>query len=431
MIKVALISPKGTFFSKDIKFREFWEKNQIRQFYSRFWSGLSTGLLIIGALMPKDVKCKLIDENLEPIDFDMGYDLIVLSAMTQQAQRAYQIADEFRRRNVKVVIGGIHATILPKEAKEHCDSVIVGEAEETWPQFINDFLKNNTQPFYFSTRSFDLEKSPIPKYELLNPENYKTIWIQTTRGCPHNCEFCIASRLFGTKFRHKSIKQVIKEVKLIKSIFKNPWIGFGDDNMFVNKKYAFELLEKLIPLKIRWMTQTDISIAKDKALLALLKKSGCRFLFIGFESVTRKSLESVDRAGFKIRMLDKYKDYIQKIQEAGMGIIGAFVLGFDYDDTTVFKNTAEFIINNHIYASQLTILTPLPGTRLRERLKDENRLLSFNWDNYTFWDVNFIPKHMSAIELQNGLLKVYKTIYDDKVLLNNVSYFKKIYSRNK
>ncbi len=199
--------------------------------------------------------------------------------------------------------------------------------------------------------------------------------------------------------------------------------------MFVNKKYATELVKNLIPLKIRWMTQTDISIAEDDRLLKLLKESGCYILFIGFESLSKKNLISINKVGFKIKMLDRYRAYIKKIQTYGIGIIGAFILGFDNDDSSVFKRTSDFIIDNHLYADQITVLTPLPGTRLRSRLEQENRLLSFDWDNYTFWDVNFIPKQMSVDELQKGLLEVYEAIYNKKVLLGNYKYFKEIYSK--
>jgi len=425
-MKIALISPKGNFLSRNPDFKEFWEKAQELQFYRRYWSGLSTGLLTVGALTPRDLKVELIDENIESIDFDEDYDLVAISSMTQQAIRAYQIADEFRKRKVKVVIGGIHPTMLPEEAREHCDTVIVGEAEESWPQFIKDFLKNKTQSFYYSSSPANLESSPLPRYDLLKPGNYKVIWMQATRGCPYDCEFCVASKIFGTKFRHKPIKQVVREVKFIKSIFKNCFIGFGDDNMFVDKKYTVELLKESIPLKIKWVAQTDISVAEDDKLLTLLKKSGCHMLFIGFESLSDKSLLSINRSGFKAKRLHKYETYIKKIHSFGIGVVGAFILGFDSDDISVFKRTADFIIDNHLYP-QITILTPLPGTRLRLRLEEKNRLLSFDWDNYTFWDINFIPKQMSIDELQKGLLDVYKATYNKKVFLENNKYFKRVY----
>ncbi|MBU1852957.1 MAG: B12-binding domain-containing radical SAM protein [Candidatus Omnitrophica bacterium] len=369
----------------------------------------------------------MIDENIESIDFSKDYDLVALSAITQQAMRAYKIADEFKAKGVKVVMGGIHPTMLPKEAKKHCDTVIVGEAEESWPQFIKDFLKNKIQSFYYSSSPANLESSPLPRYDLLKPGNYKVIWMQATRGCPYDCEFCVASRVFGTKFRHKSIKQVIREIKLVKTIFKNCFIGFGDDNMFIDKRYALELVEKLIPLKIKWVAQTDISIAEDSKLLALLKKGGCHMLFIGFESLSDKSLMSINKMGFKLKRLHKYETYVKKIHSFGIGIVGAFILGFDSDDVSAFKKTADFIIDNHLYP-QITILTPLPGTRLRARLEQENRLLSFDWDNYTFWDANFMPRQISIDELQKGLLGIYRAVYNKKVLLENDRYFKRIYS---
>jgi len=425
-MKIALISPKGSFLGENYAFREFCEKSKELYFYKRFWSGLSSGLLIIAGLTPKEIKIELIDENVESINFDKDYDLVALSAMTQQATRAYEIADEFRKKKVKVVMGGIHATVLPKEAKEHCDSVFIGEAEETWPQFISDFLNNRISPFYLSKGSVDLEKSPMPRYDLLKSEKYNIIWIQTTRGCPFDCEFCSASKIFGAKYRHKTIEQVVREVKFVESISKSSHIGFADDNMFVNRKYATELAKKLIPLKIRWMTQTDISIAEDEKLLKLLKKSGCYILFIGFESLSEKNLISVDKSGFKARKLSKYSEYIKKIQSYGIGVMGAFILGFDYDDNSVFKRTADFIIDNYLYTVQITTLTPFPGTRLRMRLEQENRLLDFNWNHYTLWDVNFVPKQMSVEELQLGLLETHKAIYNDVERLKRIKYFKDI-----
>ena len=428
-MKIALISPKGRLLGENPKLREFWENSKEIQFYKRFWSGISSGLLVIGALTPKDIDVVLVDENVEVINFDEDYDLVALSAMTQQASRAYEIADEFRKKGIKVVMGGIHATILPQEAKQYVDSVIIGEAEETWPELLKDLQKGKMQPFYHSRKIVDLQYAPLPRYELLNPENYKIIWAQTTRGCPYDCDFCTVTKLFGHKFRYKSIKQVLREVEHIKSIAKNSWIGFGDDNMFVNRRYSKDLLRHLIPLRIKWMTQTDISIAEDDGLLELLKESGCHILFIGFESLSKESLGLVDRSGFKVKKLEKYKFYIEKIQEKGIGVMGAFILGFDSDDKTIFKKTADFIINNHMYSSQVSVLTPFPGTRIRSDLEKQNRLLSKKWKYYTFWDVNFVPRKMTVDELQDGVLDVLKAIYNRDVLISNDRYFKKIYSK--
>lgn len=231
--------------------------------------------------------------------------------------------------------------------------------------------------------------------------------------------------------RHKKIEQVIKEINLIKKIWDLPQISFADDNIFMDKKYSIELLEALKSLRIKWFAQTDISVAEDDRFLRLLQDSRCAILFIGFESVNRASIKRTDRAGFKYKRVAKYKDYIKKIQDYGIGIMGAFIIGFDEDRPSVFKETADFIIDNRLYAAQIAILTPLPGTALRERLKRDNRLLATPWDNYTFLDVNFIPKRMSSEELQSGLLEIYKKVYNKEMAIKRTQHFKEIYKSHK
>ncbi|UCB57650.1 MAG: B12-binding domain-containing radical SAM protein [Candidatus Omnitrophota bacterium] len=428
-MKIALISPKGTFLSADPKFKDFLNDSEQFVNYRYYWSGFNSGLLIIAALTPNSFDIKFIDENFENIDFNKNYNLVAISAITQQATRAYQIADEFRKRGVKVVIGGIHATVLPEEAKQHADSVIVGEGEETWPRFIEDFLNNNLQPFYRSTNPVDLTKSPIPRYDIVKPGNYKMAWIQASRGCPRDCEFCAASNVYGFKYRHKTIDQVIKEVSYIKNIFKRSiQIGFADDNMFTNQRYSMALVKRLLPLNVRWFAQTDVSIADNESFLELLRQSGCTLLFIGFETLSGKTLKSLDRTNWKIKQIEKYPNIIKTIQSYGIGVMGAFIIGFDNDDTSVFKKLADFIINNHLYAAQVTILTPLPGTRLRRRLEEEKRILSYNWSDYSMCNITFSPKRMSAQELQDGFLEIYQQIYSKEVYFKKAEHFKEIYA---
>lgn len=427
-MKIALISPRGGFFSNDGKFGREWFELSKRRMHRNFWSGLNTGLLEIAALTPKNFKIKLIDENFDAINFKEDFNLVGIGIMTQQTTRGYQIADIFREKGVKVVMGGIHATVLPEEAKEHADSVVIGEAEELWPKVIEDFLNNEVKPFYKTDRLADMTKSPIPRYDLMNLKNYKTIWIQATRGCPIDCEFCAASKIYGFKFRHKQVDQVIDEIKYIIKLYgQQILISFADDNMFVDKKYSVQLVERLIPLKIRWFAQTDISIAKDENFLKLLRKSGCSFLFIGFETVNKEGLELLDNRNWKLKQFPFYKRAVEKIQSHGIAVFGAFMLGLDADSISIFKNVADFIKENFLFGAQVTILTPLPGTRLRERLEREGRLLSTNWDNYTFLKANYMPKRMSTTELEKGLLEVYQEVYNKKTSMERARYFKKIY----
>jgi radical SAM superfamily enzyme YgiQ (UPF0313 family) len=425
-MNLALISPRGSSWSNNPQFKDFWENAQQAISYRNYWTGLSPGLLVIAALTPSTYSIKLIDENVETVDFSQCYDLVGISGMTQQATRAYQIADEFRKKGTKVVIGGIHATILPEEAKQHSDSVVIGEAEYSWPKLIKDFENGTLLPFYKSERIVDLNDSPIPRYDLLDKAIYSTIWIQTSRGCPHDCEFCAASKVYGRKYRNKSILQILEEISFIKKTFGDVRLYFSDDNFFVNKNLRQSLLEKLIPLKIRWMAQSDISIAKDAELLRLAQKSGCTFLFIGFESLSEESLRGLDSQNWKLRQSKHYSEYVNAIQTKGIGVQGAFIVGLDTDDATVFESITDFTIQNHLYGVNYSILTPIPGTRVREKLLSENRVLQTSWDNYTGYDVNFTPKKMSASQLQEGLINMYKRVTQKEVFLKNMAYFKKI-----
>ncbi len=433
-MKLALITPKSAFLRSDSGITNIFETSTrssdgytLMPLRYKHWSGGNLGLLIVAALTPPDFEVDFIDENYEEINFDIRYDLVGISAMTQQATRAYEIADEFRKRGVKVVIGGIHATVLPEEAKEHADSVVMGEAENTWPEFIKDLRKGQVKPYYKSETPVDLSQSPVPRYELLKKYDYKMIWVQTTRGCPRDCEFCVASNIFGKKYRHKAISQVLNEINYVRGLWNEPLINFADDNMFVNRSYSYELVKRLKSMELRWLAQTDVSLAEDDEFLELLRKSGCVLLFIGFETLSKQG--GLDRQGWKGNKIERYPEIIRKIQSYGIGIMGAFIIGLDEDGMTIFDDLSRFIIDSRLYAAQITVLTPLPGTRLRKRLLEQNRIVSSDWKRYTFEDVNFIPKRMKPGELQEGLLEIYKRIYAKDARMAVVRHFKEIYAQ--
>ncbi len=430
-LKLALITPKGVLFGSDPNVAGFFKDILFRTAHEPFipkytsWSGPSLGLLIVAALTPPDFELVYLDENYEEIDFTVRYDLVALSAMTQQATRAYELADTFRRRNVKVVIGGIHATVMENEAGEHADAVVIGEAENTWPALISDFVQGKLQRVYRSAAPVDLTLSPRPRYELLKKYNYKMIWVQTTRGCPRDCDFCSASKVYGKAFRHKRIDQVLEEIRVIQGLWSHPFINFADDNMFLDRSYANELVRALGTLKVQWTAQSDLAIGEDEALLDQLKGNGCKVLFIGFETLSKGNL--LDIHGWKMKKIGSYPEIIRKIQSRGIGILGAFIVGLDDDDRSVFDSLYAFIRENLLYAAQVTVLTPLPGTRLRQRLEDAGRIITSDWQRYTFVDVNFRPMKMSAEELQAGTLELYQRIYSREARSAVMKHFKQIY----
>ncbi len=411
-MKIGLIYPsrsrKHTYSSSNPELQYFFESNHyVPSFYLP-----SLSLLTIAACTPQAEEIQLIDERTTQIDFEEPFDIVGISIITEQARRGYEIATEFRKRGVFTVLGGIHASVLPDEAKQFCDAVVVGEGEVSWPNLIKDFKQGTLKKFYLNPGQINLEQSPVPKYDLIDIGAYPFIPIQTTRGCPLDCSFCTVSKVYGPKLRNKKTDQVLRELEAILKLSKNRRIVFNDDNMFLNRAKSLELLEALRPLKIRYFTESDISIAEDERLLGLMGKSGCVTVFVGFESLVPKNLGSIQGNKWKLHHLKSYSEACKKIQDHGIQVLGAFILGFDHDRLEVFEDTIKFVLDNNILG-QFHFMTPFPGTRVRETLIDEKRLAADDdrWDLYSCFDVVFSPKSMTKEELEDGLLNVYRRVY--------------------
>jgi len=363
-------------------------------------------LHILASLTPPDVELTVIDEQIDDIDFTQNYDLAGISIMTANALRGYRIAQRLKERGTKIVFGGIHASVLPDEALKYGDSIVVGEAEGIWQKVIEDFKNNQLQKVY-KPGPFDLNNSPLPRRDLnLEPVilGYKWPGFFTTRGCPYNCEFCSVSDIFGRKIRHLPVTNVIKDIENAESkIFLNL-----DDNVVGDTKYAKELFQALAPLKIEWGGQSTINIASDNELLKLCYKAGCRGLFIGVESISRKG-----SAGFKktLKTVQENLDAVKKIQDAGILFHPSFVFGLDDDTKEIFEDTLDFLDKAHITTATFNILTPYPGTRLYLRLKNEGRLITEDWSKYNHSTVVFKPKNMTVEELIEGYYLLKKEFY--------------------
>ncbi len=434
-MRVALINPKGTIFSKTERMTEFLEQSVTMGSFRHFWSAPCLGLLTIAAYLPPEWEAHYIDENYIDIDFNLPYDMVCISAMTVQATRAYEIAKIYRSKNILTVMGGIHATVLPDEAMQHADVVIAGEGEVLFPQFISDYIMHKYKNLYREDKVglYDLKNCIAPRYDLIKSYNYPIVNLYTTRGCPRKCNFCCASNVYGVKYRRKSNHQILLEIDIIKNLYPDKLLLFADDNLFVMREKSKELLKRLTDYKMRWIAQTDITIAEDEELIRLMAEAGCQWIVIGFESVSEKSLKGIESKSFKYQYLHSYQDKIKKIQSYGIGIYGTFIVGLDEDGTEIFDRTADFIINNSLYGANITVPTPLPGTDLRVKLENENRIASNQWENYTLWDVVTIPKGMSKVELEDGLLYMYKIITQQnnanermKYLLKNLRQVKKM-----
>jgi radical SAM superfamily enzyme YgiQ (UPF0313 family) len=328
--------------------------------------------------------------------------------------------------------------VLPEEVSRHADTVIVGEAEELWPRFLGDFQNGEPQKVYRNAPGYhvDLTKSPIPRYELLNERNsirdpkyfYNWIPVQATRGCPHGCEFCLVSDIYGKRARKKTIEQIRAEILAIKRLLPNRLIGFVDDNLFVDRRFSRELLQLLEQLQVRWVAQSDIAVGADPDLLQQIYRAGCLFLFIGFESLDSENLSSMNQNRWKMRQLANYEANLHAIQESGIIVFGAFIVGLEHDDVGVFSRTVDFIDRNYL-TGQITIATPLPGSRMYERLKAEGRFLYPEpfWDRCSFFDVLFRLKGMTKEEAEDGLIWAYQQIFNEKAFQKRSAYLKEIY----
>lgn len=429
--KVALINPKGNLFGYNKEMKHFLTNTKSMESFRYLWTGPNLALITIAALLPKDWSCTYIDQNYTDIDFNQHYDIVIISSMTQQIRNAYDISERFRTLGALTIIGGIHATLMPEEALQHADVVNIGEAEKIFPQLIDDIEHNCVKHIYkeLNPGSYEFIDSPIPRFDLLKEYNYSIITLQTTRGCPHDCSFCSASKVFGPKYRRKDNHRILQELEQILVLYPDRIVLFADDNMFVMKKQVKELLKQMCEMDFRWIAQTDISIADDDELLELMVRSGCQWVVIGFESVSSKSLQNIDKRNWKYNKLPKYETSIQKIQNYGIGVYGTFIVGLDEDDTSIFKNTSDFIIKNKFYGCNITVPTPLPGTRLRENLLNNNRIVIHDWNYYTFWDVTIIPQKMTIDELKKGVIKIYQDISVNEEADKRLIYLKQLMKR--
>lgn len=432
-MKLLLISPEGEFSTQE-KLHLPMDYTKMFEAYNFVFDGIGTALPLIAALTPEGYfdEIKLMDENHKTVDFEEEADLVGITAMTQQATRAYEIADRFRERGVPVVIGGHHPTVLPEEAKAHADTVIVGEAEEVWRRSIVDFASGRLAPFYVQKGRVELTDTPVPRYDLLDMNDYRLIYVEACRGCIRHCDFCASARLYGPGLKAKRIEQVIEELKTVQRLMKVPMIAFSDDNMFLDRTFGKALLRAMIPLNIRWVCSCDLSIADDEELLELMYESGNFSVFIGFEAVD-EGLGMISR--WKHRQLSRVPEAIERIQSKGLGIFASFVVGLDTHDASVFRTIEQFMIDHHLYGFHLSILTPFPGTPLWERLEKEGRLLGRPWSKHNLWDVVYQPKLMSPLELQEHQVEMmYRRFFGPDAEKRNrekVRYFREIFDRLK
>jgi len=380
-------------------------------------------LAILDRLTPEQHQVKIVDDIVEDIDYSRSYDLVGISAMTVQAERAYQVADRFREIGVKVIMGGIHPSVLPHEAIKHADSVVIGEAEELWGQILADFENNSYKEFYQDTSRPGLQKSIIPKWDNVNMKIYvkqigrkrPPIPIFTTRGCPFTCSYCTVTGIFGKTFRTKPISNVLDEIDNI----NNKNYLFADDNIAGDFDYSRELFKALIPKKISWLSQISTTVLKSPDLIDLAGKSGCELLLFGTESINKNSLKSVNK-GFNNP--EDYEELFARTRKAGIIPCPTIMFGFDEDSLDQFRLSIEFLEKNKLETAMFAILTPFPGTKVYREMKEAGRIMTYNWSMYDFGHVVFHPKNFTAHELKTHFWKTYRRLLSFKNMTKRLSY---------
>lgn len=375
---------------------------------------------VFNSLTPDSHEKIFINDIVEDINFDQNYDLVAITSMTVQAERAYQIAEKFTKKGTTVILGGVHPTVLPEEAKKYAHSVVIGEAENLWHTILNDVENKTLKEFYKEDEFPSLEDVPIISYKNINLNPYITnigqkrpfVSLYATRGCPFGCKFCSVTKIFGKSYRMKPIENIISEVHHVQSLGVDI-VFFADDNIAFKPDYARELFKALKKTHINWVSQTSTTILKHPDLITLAGDSGCFSLLVGIESLNKDALASANKNFNKI---ENYVHLFNELSRAGIMPMYSFIFGFDSDTPEHFMETLEFLKKNRIYYPLFWLMTPFPGTEIHDELKSEGRIHEASWSKYGASDVVFQPKNFSEQELTDCYWETFQKFYS----LNNI-----------
>lgn len=404
------------------------EYGKPKKFKKLFFPNL--GLPTIAALTPSGIDVGITVEYVEDVDLEEDADLVGITAQTCQAPRAYQLADEFRKRGRRTIMGGIHASTCPKEALEHFDSVVIGEAENQWAGVLNDVKTGSLQRVYKAGAKPDMSDLVVPRYDLLDYADYVVppfastplIPVQATRGCPHRCDFCSVSEFWGHQVRKKPVVNVVREIEATSP----SRVFFSDDNIGADKEYAMQLFKALMPLKLRWACQMSTTIGRHPDLIEAAAESGCHETYIGIESLNEVSLKSIQK-GFN--RIDEYETLFRRLADVGILAQVSVIFGLDNDTADDLRRMIDILMKWDINYVYIAVLTPFPGTRLYERFANESRITANEWSPYDVTRVVFQPRQMGARELESLVFECFRSYYSTSAILKRAWRFKRQYLR--
>ncbi|MBL8797116.1 MAG: B12-binding domain-containing radical SAM protein [Planctomycetia bacterium] len=397
----------------------------------------SLGLLYLAACTPSGHQVRYFETESDRSIPDELFtcDLVAINTFSAQALEAYAISDRLRAAGVRTALGGLHVSALPDEALAHADFVVIGEGENVWPILVRAVTRGTTQRLWNAADypPVDARWLPVPRYDLLGSHAYQRFPVQTTRGCPWRCDFCASNVMLQQPYRKRPVAEVVRDIRAVLRLRKRPFIEFADDNTFVDKDWGKELCRQLIPLRVKWFTETDLSVADDTELLQLMRQARCRQVLIGLESPDATALDGIElKANFKRKRAGGALDAVRRIQAHGITVNGCFILGLDRHTPDIFEQVWEFAQQANLYDVQLTVLTPFPGTPLHDRLLAEGRILQpGRWDLCTLFDVNFQPRHMTVEELRQGLYWLTERLYtDDAQRQRRLPFFENLWKQH-
>jgi len=377
----------------------------------------------LAALVPEAfaAQVRVVDEGVQPLPPLDGVDLVGISCVTPSAPRAYEIAEEARRRGIPVVLGGPHPTLNPEEAAQHADSVVIGFAEETWPQLLSDLVETGRmQPLYRQEGPVELGGRPLPRRDVLDLSRYLRVpVIQASRGCPNTCTFCSIPAMWGRDFHARPVQEVVSEIQSIRS----RRFLFLDPSLAENPRYALALFHALRPLGIRWAGLATIKLAEDPVLLKAAADCGCRGILVGFESISQESLGAIRK---HFGNASAYLDAVKRFHDQGIAVLGTFVFGLDHEGPDVFERTARFVDEARIDLVRYSVFTPFPGTPAFQKLDAEGRILTRDWNLYNTENVVFRPQQMTPEQLQQGLEHAWRHTTSLRSIFTRVRFFKRL-----
>lgn len=375
--------------------------------YLKSWLMEPLTIAVMNSLLPADVEREFYDDRIEGINYDTETDLVLITVETYTAKRAYYIAKRFMEKGRKVVLGGYHVTLMPEEAEQYCDAIMINNCGDNMRNLLEDAAKGILRKRYVGKPCIDYKMADRSIYASKQKKYLPVSLVETGRGCFHNCEFCSIAKYYDSKYIHREVPDIIAEMKSC----KHKLFFLVDDSIFSSKEFARELFTEIKKLKVTWTTQITLDIARDDETLKLMKDSGCEMVLIGFESINQGNLKQMNKEW--TQRLGERDELIEKIHSAGISIYASFVFGFDEDDEEAFKRTLEFTKKHQFFVIAFNHLLAFPGTSTYRTFKEENRLICDKWwlqEGYTFGTISFIPKKVTADELRALCMK-YKTIF--------------------